>query len=76
MSHFPRPHGYDERTVLLLWLAWLFGAGLLIACVWSVRIILLGGSQNGQPPFWLYRAIGWLALAESLFSVYAVVRVI
>jgi len=56
MSYFPRTYGYDERTFLSLWLAWLFGAGLLIARVWSVRIILLGGSENGQRPVWLYRA--------------------
>jgi hypothetical protein len=76
VSRLPQPHGFRERTFLWLWLAWLCGAGLLIACVWSVRAIPLGNSLNSQRPVWLYRAIGWLALVELVFWGYAVVRVI
>ena len=71
-SHFQ----YDSRSFLSLWLVLVFAAGSLIACAWSVRSILFGGSPNSQSPVWLYRAFGWLALAESLLWVYAVMRVV
>jgi hypothetical protein len=70
LSRF-RPH--DDGAFLLSWLFWLFGAGLLIACVWLVRAILLNGT-NSRRPVWLYRAFGWLALAESLLWAYTIVR--
>jgi hypothetical protein len=68
-----RPH--DDGAFLLSWLLWFFGAGLLIACVWSVRTILLNRA-NSRRPAWLYRTFGWLALVESLIWAYTVVRVI
>src|ERR1700747_1655392 len=74
LNQFRRP--FDDGAFLLSWLAWLFGTGLLIACVWSVRAVLLCGSSNSQRPAWLYRAFGWLALAELLSWAYTCVRVI
>jgi|SRR5882724_1611214 len=65
---------YSDGKFLLSWLLWLLGAGLLIACVWSVRTILLGGAANTRRPFWLYRFVGWLAFIELLVWVFAVVR--
>jgi len=66
----------DDRAFLLSWVLWLFGAVVLIACVWSVRTILLGGAAKSQRPVWLYRAFGWLAIVELLLWVYTVVRAI
>jgi hypothetical protein len=64
----------DDVAFLLSWLFWVFGAFLLIACIWSVRAILLGGAANSQRPVWLYRAFGWLALTELFVWVYTLVR--
>src|ERR1700741_3297821 len=55
---------YSDGTFLLSWLLCVLGAGLLVACVWSVRTILLGGDTNIQRPVLLYRLVGWLALIE------------
>lgn len=66
----------DDVWFLASWLLWLFGTGLLIACVWSVRAILCVGARDSQRPTWLYRAFGWLALAESLVWAWTCVRVI
>jgi hypothetical protein len=41
--------------------------------MWSVRAILLGGAAKSQWPLWLYRSVGWLALAEALLWGYTVV---
>ncbi len=43
-----RPH--DDRAFLLSWGLWFFGTVLLIACVWSVRAILLGGLRRASDP--------------------------
>jgi|SRR5713226_8361585 len=54
-----RPH--DDRAFLLSWGLWFFGTVLLIACVWSVRAILLGGRCEEQatrlalPRVWVAR---------------------
>ena len=70
-----RRHSYDDRIFFFSWLLWLLGAGFLIACVWSVRTILLQ-KGHGRRPVWLYRIFGWLSLAESLIWLYTVARVI
>ena len=67
---------YSDAEFLLSWLLWLVGAGLLIACVWSVRTVLLGVPANAQRPVWLYRSVGWLALIEALVWIYTIARVI
>jgi hypothetical protein len=66
----------DDRLFLLSWLLWLDGAVLLIACVWSVRAILLRHDRNSREPAWLYRTFGWIALLEVLLWGYTVVRAI
>jgi len=63
-------------ALLLLWVAMIFALASLVGCVWSVRSILLGGSRNSQQPAWLYQAFGWLALLESLFWAFGVLRII
>jgi len=65
----------DDRIFLLSWLLWLTGAGLLIACVWSVRSIFFRPT-NIRRPSWIYRAVSWLALLEFLVWVCTVLRVI
>lgn len=67
---------HDDSAFLLSLIFWFSGAVLLIATVWSVRVILLGGAQKSQQPLWLYRSVGWLALAEALLWGYTVVRTI
>jgi hypothetical protein len=69
-----RPH--DDRAFLLSWTLWLSGTVLLIASVWSVRTILLGGAAKSQRPVWLYRSAGWLALLELLLWGYTVISLI
>jgi hypothetical protein len=64
----------DDRAFLLSWLFWLSGAILLIACVWSVRAIMLGSIAENRRPVWLYRVFGWLALIEFLLWGYTVFR--
>ena len=66
----------DDSAFLDSWLSWLFGACLLICCVWSVRTILLRTSEESQRPLWFYRLVGWLALAESVFWASVFVRMI
>jgi hypothetical protein len=73
MSHSRWP--YRDGAFLWSWLLWLFGAGLLVGCVWSVRTILLGSTADIQRPVLLYRLFGWLAVIESLVWIYTVVRV-
>jgi hypothetical protein len=70
-----RHHPYDDRSFVLSWLLWLIGAGALIACVWSVRSILIG-SGKARNPVWVYRCVAWLAFLESLVWVFTVLRVI
>src|ERR1700719_2459148 len=74
MSRVHRPP-LDDTSLLLSWLLWLVWAGLLIACVWSVRTILWG-TQGSQRPTWLYRTFGWLALAEALVWAWTCMRFI
>jgi hypothetical protein len=68
------PH--DDGAFLLSWLLWFSGVVLLINCAWSVRAILLGGAAKGQRPVWLYRAFGWLAVAELVLWGYTVLRAV
>jgi len=65
----------DHRIFLFSWLLWLTGAGLLIACVWSVRSIFFRPT-NIRRPSWIYPAVSWLALLEFLTWAFAVLRVI
>jgi len=74
MTRFRHPP-LDDTSLLLSWLLWLVGVGLLIACVWSVRTILWG-TRNTQHPAWLYRTFGRLALAEAVVWAWTCVRVI
>jgi hypothetical protein len=69
-----RPH--DDRAFLLLWMLWFSAVVLLIASVWSVRAILLGGAAKSRRHLWLYRSVGWLAILEVLVWGYTVVRAI
>jgi hypothetical protein len=64
---------HDDSAFTLSSILWLSGAALLIASVWSVRAILLGGAAKSQRPLWLYRSVGWLAFAEALLWGYTVV---
>ena len=75
-AFFPSHHrSFDDRAFLLSWLCWVFGAGALIACVWSVRSILLGYGK-ARSPVWLYHLVAWLAFLEAFIWVYTFSRVI
>ena len=75
MSRF-RFSPLGDTSFLLSWLLWLVGAGLLIACVWSVRTILWVGTRDGRRPAWLYRTFGWVALVEAVVLAWTCMRVI
>ncbi len=67
---------FDDAAFLYSWFSWLFGACLLMWCVWSVRSVLLRASEKNQRIAWLYRIVGWLALAESVYWASVFVRII
>lgn len=66
---------FDDRDFVLSWLLWLIGAGLLSACVWSVRSILFL-SAKARRPVWAYRFVAWLAVVECFLWAYTVLRTI
>ena len=66
----------DDAAFLYSWFSWLPGACLLIWCVWSARSVLLRASEKNQRIAWLYRIVGWLALAEPVYWSGVSVRII